>query len=152
MNSKTPYDEKPLYLYIAHQSVHSPVGPAPAGEPCESHRVGTNSFHFYCFTNGKFISRCNRRFLASRHGVVVTTHCVSLMWEYIDHRPTIGIFIVENIYPLHHCLRFPIEIFMSVCLFLCLSLPLSVPLYLCVPVPLLLCRCACVSLSPCLSV
>ncbi|CAM9233994.1 unnamed protein product, partial [Ectocarpus sp. 6 AP-2014] len=32
VKSKTPFDEDPLFMYIAHQSVHSPTGPAPHEE------------------------------------------------------------------------------------------------------------------------
>lgn len=32
VQSKTPTDDEPLFLYIAHQSVHSPNGPAPSGK------------------------------------------------------------------------------------------------------------------------
>ncbi|CAN0388593.1 unnamed protein product [Pylaiella littoralis] len=30
VQSKKPYDDEPLFLYMAHQSVHSPNGPAPS--------------------------------------------------------------------------------------------------------------------------
>ncbi|CAB1108130.1 unnamed protein product [Ectocarpus sp. CCAP 1310/34] len=32
VKNKTPFDEDPLFMYIAHQSVHSPTGPAPYEE------------------------------------------------------------------------------------------------------------------------
>ncbi|CAM9581509.1 unnamed protein product [Ectocarpus sp. 13 AM-2016] len=32
VRNKTPFDEDPLFMYIAHQSVHSPTGPAPYEE------------------------------------------------------------------------------------------------------------------------
>eukprot|EP00903_Cladosiphon_okamuranus_P014415 g13381.t1 len=39
VQSKTPFDEEPLFLYLAHQAVHSPLGPAPwdAFTPEEQH-------------------------------------------------------------------------------------------------------------------
>ena len=32
LEEKTPWDEDPLFLYLAHQAMHTPVGPAPLGE------------------------------------------------------------------------------------------------------------------------
>ena len=32
ISEKTPWDEEPLFLYLAHQSVHAPLGPAPIGK------------------------------------------------------------------------------------------------------------------------
>ncbi|CAM9644646.1 unnamed protein product [Scytosiphon promiscuus] len=29
LKDKTPFDEKPLFMYLAHQAVHSPLGPPP---------------------------------------------------------------------------------------------------------------------------
>ncbi|CAN0131383.1 unnamed protein product [Scytosiphon promiscuus] len=31
LKDKTPFDEKPLFMYLAHQAVHSPLGPPPLG-------------------------------------------------------------------------------------------------------------------------
>eukprot|EP00904_Undaria_pinnatifida_P009087 jgi/Undpi1/5308/HiC_scaffold_2.g00589.m1 len=32
LEDKTPWDEEPLFLYLAHQAMHTPVGPAPLDE------------------------------------------------------------------------------------------------------------------------
>ena len=43
VQAKTPFDEEPLFLYLAHQAVHAPTGPAPWGKPCIPEVVANSS-------------------------------------------------------------------------------------------------------------
>lgn len=46
IESKTPYDEKPLFLYTSHQSLHAPLGQPPDGEEYWALKVAGCQKHY----------------------------------------------------------------------------------------------------------
>ena len=67
LRHKTPHDEKPLFLYLAHQAVHDPLGIPPDGEKksCRKKKTSHHTSIRICFSCFVFRQKKKSHFFSS---------------------------------------------------------------------------------------